>query len=360
MQLTAAGDPELVGVGGLLDPQGHVVQHLALQPLAQLPARDVFALFAGERRRIGLECHRDRRFIDSELRQCLDMLRVAERCRDSGRFNATERDNVARHRRLHLDSVKTFESQDLQHALLAHGSISIDHRNLLIALQRTPGDAADANRAHVARIVESRDLQLKGSVRVYRRQRHVLHNGLEKGLHVGADLIGFESGKSLKRRSVDHREVELFVGRTQPVEQVERLIEHPIRSSRFAIDLVDDNDRVETVGKRLACYIPRLRHRAFDRIDKKKHGVDHRQNALDFTTEVGMARGIDDIDPIAVPADRGVLRENRDAPLPLQIVRVENPVRHRGAGIERTRLLEQLVDERRLAVIDMRDDRDVT
>jgi hypothetical protein len=69
---------------------------------------------------------------------------------------------------------------------------------------------------------------------------------------------------------------------------------------------------------------------------------------------------VDDVDPVVAPADRRVLREDRDAALPLERVRVHDALRQRLARVERARLLQQLVDERRLAVVDVRDDRDVS
>ena len=73
-----------------------------------------------------------------------------------------------------------------------------------------------------------------------------------------------------------------------------------------------------------------------------------------------MPRCIDDVDAVVVPADRGVLREDRDASLALQGIRVHDPVRYDRTGRKGPGLLEKLVDQRRLAVVDVRDNRDVT
>ena len=56
---------------------------------------------------------------------------------------------------------------------------------------------------------------------------------------------------------------------------------------------------------------------------------------------------------------RRVLGENRDPLLTLEIVGVHHPVGDRLVGAERTGLLQERVDERRLAVVDVRDDGDV-
>ena len=72
-----------------------------------------------------------------------------------------------------------------------------------------------------------------------------------------------------------------------------------------------------------------------------------------------MAGGVDDIDLDPLVADRGVLGEDRDPALALQLVGVHDQGPG-GVGVaEDMGLLEQAVHEGRLAVIDVRDDRDV-
>ncbi len=83
------------------------------------------------------------------------------------------------------------------------------------------------------------------------------------------------------------------------------------------------------------------------------------KHALHFTTEVGVARGVDDIDAVILPAQRGVLGGDSDAAFLFQIVRVHDARAHLLVGGEGAGLLEQLVDERGLAVVDVRDNGDV-
>ena len=87
--------------------------------------------------------------------------------------------------------------------------------------------------------------------------------------------------------------------------------------------------------------------------------VDHRQPALDLATEVGVARRVDDVQLDVAVADRGVLREDRDALLALEIHRVHDAHGHVLTLPERAGLPQHRVDERRLAVVDVRDYRDV-
>ena len=89
-------------------------------------------------------------------------------------------------------------------------------------------------------------------------------------------------------------------------------------------------------------------------------GVDRDQILANGTVDAGVARemaeGVRLIDEIA---DGGVLREDGDAPLFLEVVRVHHPLVDLLIGPDRARLLEERIDERGLPVVDVGDDRDV-
>ena len=79
-----------------------------------------------------------------------------------------------------------------------------------------------------------------------------------------------------------------------------------------------------------------------------------------------MTRGVDHVDDdgavlrvLALVGDGGVLREDRDALLALEIVRVHDPIVDLGVRVEGVGLAQHGVDERGLAVVDVRDDCDV-
>ena len=65
---------------------------------------------------------------------------------------------------------------------------------------------------------------------------------------------------------------------------------------------------LEAEGQGLAGHEAGLGHRAFDRVDQQQHAVDHRQHALDLAAEVGVARGVDDVDVGVAVLDGAVLR----------------------------------------------------
>ena len=164
----------------------------------------------------------------------------------------------------------------------------------------------------------------------------------------------------MPRRGVDEREVgEVIVG-PEFEEQPEDLVEDLERPGVGAVDLVDDDHRQQPGLERLGKDEPGLGHRPLGGIDEDEGPVGHPQHPLHLAAEVGVAGGVDDVDLRPLPVNGDVLGEDRDPPLPLEVVGVEDPLAGELAGAELPALSQQAVDERRLAMIDVCDDGDVT
>ena len=136
-------------------------------------------------------------------------------------------------------------------------------------------------------------------------------------------------------------------------------VEHLPRPGVLPVDLVDHDDRLQADLERFLQDVLRLGHRPLDRVDQQQRAVGHVQDALDLAREVGVSRRVDDVDLDPAVYHGRVLRQDRDALLPLEVVRVEDQLADLLVGAEKPALLEHPVDQRRLAVVDVGDDRDV-
>ena len=372
MQLAAAGHEERIGVAGFLDAQRHVGQQLAHQAVADVARRHVLALAAGERRRVDLEIHRQRRLVHRDRRQRLGQVDRGQRRADRQVVDAGDEHDIAGAGALHGHAVQALEHEQLADASaswrLAVGKRRIDDGHLLPGNEHAAPDTTDAQPADVARIVERAHLKLQRSVDVSAGRRNLREDRLEQRPHVAAPLDGLracdiERRPAIQRGRVDDRKVELVVAGPQAIEQLERLVHDPLGARARAVDLVDDDDRSQALRQCLLGDESRLRHRPLDGIDQQQDAIDHPQHAFDLAAEVGVPRRIDDVDVhdavFVRIADGAVLREDRDAALALDVVAVHHPLADVLVLGERPRLHEQLVDERRLAVVDVRDDRDV-
>ena len=95
-------------------------------------------------------------------------------------------------------------------------------------------------------------------------------------------------------------------------------------------------------------------------IDDQKGSVHHFHDSFHFATEIGVARRIDDINPITVPLERGVFCANRNSFFALEVHRIHHPFLDFLVGTKSTGLAQQLIDQCGLTVINVRNDGNVT
>ena len=106
-------------------------------------------------------------------------------------------------------------------------------------------------------------------VLLYVGSGNVIDDGIEQRCYVTAADVSFRARITLQGRGVDDRKVELLVARAQSVEQLECLVEDPVRAGAVTVDFVDHDNRCEAVRKGLLGNKTCLWHRAVDRVDEQ-------------------------------------------------------------------------------------------
>ena len=125
------------------------------------------------------------------------------------------------------------------------------------------------------------------------------------------------------------------------------------------VDLVDDHDGGQAQGHGLFQHEPGLGHGAFHGVDEQQHAVDHGEDALHLAAEVGVARGIQDVDLDAAIDHGQVLGHDGDAALPLQVERVHQALLDHLVVAEDVGLADHGVHQGGLAVVHVGDDGDI-
>ncbi len=359
LQFAASGDFHGVLLVGLGDAQRDVALRLTQQAVANHPAGDLVAFGAGERGIVDAEHHREGRRIDRLRRQRLGHLGRADGVGDGGERQSGDRHDVAG---IAFVDRHAFEAAERQHlggaALLDQPAVAVDHLHRLIRLDRpgrdTPGDDA----AEIGIRLEDRAEHAERAV-VHLRRRDVLEDEIEQRRHRLLRAIDALRHPAFLGRAVEHGKVELLFGRVERGEQVEHLARDHLRAGVRPVDLVDGDDRPQPDLERLGDDELGLRQRPLGGIDEDDRAVHHVEDALDLAAEVGVAGGIDDVDPGVLPDDRGRLGEDRDPTLALEIIGVHCAFGDTLVLAEGTRLLQEAVDQRGLAMVDVGDDRDV-
>ena len=122
------------------------------------------------------------------------------------------------------------------------------------------------------------------------------------------------------------------------------------------VDLVDYDDNAMPELQCTAQHKTRLRHGAFRSINQQDNAVDHFQDAFHFPAEIGMPRGINNIDfGIAVPYGC-ILRHDRNAAFPFQIIGIHYAVHYFLIFSVYARLLQHFVDKGGLSVVNVGND----
>ena len=127
------------------------------------------------------------------------------------------------------------------------------------------------------------------------------------------------------------------------------------------VDLVDEDQRRDVEPLEGAEQERRLRLDALDRRDDEDRAVEHAEDALDLRDEVGVARGVDEVDREVADEERGDRGPDRDAAFALEVERVGLG----GAGVDAADVVdgaggeEESLGEGCLTGVDVREDSEI-
>ena len=287
------------------------------------------------------------------------MLGVGDGLADGDVRDAGQADDVAGSGLVDVDALQAVESKQLRHARRLQPAVELADRHGVAEADPAVEHAADGNAPEVVARVQVGHEDLERGLRIADRRRNRVDDRLEERAQVraGHGEVGRRGAGS--RVGVEDGEVQLPFRCVEVDEQVVDLVEHFAWPRVLAVDLVDGHDRRQAPLEGLAQHVSRPWQRSFRRVDEQQHAVDHRERPLDLAPEVGVARGVDDVDERVAVVERGVLREDGDAALALQVGVVERALRDPLVRAERAALRQKHVDERGLPVIDVRNDGDV-
>ena len=168
--------------------------------------------------------------------------------------------------------------------------------------------------------------------------------------------VGRQRRRAAAGARVENREVDLLLGRVEIDEQVVDLVQDFLERASGRSILLMTTIGVSRRSSALRSTNRVCGQRPLGRVDEQQHAVDHRERPLDFAAEIGVARRVDDIDEHVLVVDGGVLRQNRDAALALEVRVVHRALGDPLVRAEDAALVQQRVDQRGLAVVDVRDD----
>ena len=219
---------------------------------------------------------------------------------------------------------------------------------------------ADADAAHVLVVVDGADEDLGELLRVALGRRDVVHDGLEQRLHVHVAVIHRVSCPAAAGAGEDKGALQLAVVGLQIHQELQDLVHHLVRTGLGAVALVHADHHVQIQLQGFLQDEAGLGHGAFEGVHHQDDAVHHLQDALHLAAEIRVAGGVDNIDLDAVVMDGGVLGQDGDAALALNVIGVHDAVHQLLILAEHAGLTQQLVHQGGLAVVYVGDDCNVS
>ncbi len=366
LKFAAPGNLEGVLLVGLGDLHRDVGFGFAQKALADHPALHLVAVAAGQGAVVHRDGDGDGGRVDGLRRQGALGLQRADGIGHGGLGQAGHGDDIARRGLVDGLALEAAEGQQLAdpaafhlHALARQGADR--HAGNQLAGFHAAGEQAaqeriglDQNRQQLRRRVGAA-LRLGG--------RNVLDDHVEERGQILVLVLHLHHGPALLAAGVDVRKVKLLVVGADGGEEVEGVVQHLVRVGVRPVDLVEHHDGLQAQLQRLAEHELGLGHDAFLGVHQQQAAVHHAQDPLHLAAEVGVARGVDDVDSRlagrAVPEHRGGLGQDGDPALALLVVGVHGPFDVRLIGAEHAGLRQHLVHQGGLAMIDVGDDGDI-
>ena len=349
--------------GGIFHTQGNVLQQLALQAVTDLAAGDVLAFLAGKRGIVDGEGHLNGRIVDLNKGQRLNLAGVAHGVADGNIGQTGKGNNITGSGLLNGLAAVCLKVKQLGDAAghVQVGVVPVANLNSLANLDDTVLHAANAHAAHKVVVVHAGNQHLHRGFGFTLRRGNVLQDGIKQRLQVGAVFgVGpIIAGGAVTAGAEHHRAVQLLVGSAQVHQQVEDLVDDFLDAGIGTVDLVDGDNKAQILLQSLLQHETGLGHAALSSVHQQQNAVDHLQHALDLAAEVGVARGIDDIDLDTLVGAGAVLGQNGDAALTLDVTAVHDTLSHSLIVAESAALAQQGVHQRGLAVVNVSDDSDI-
>ena len=336
-------DVKVTGHIGVVDDDRYVATGLFDETVADLAGREKLALAACERRVIHANLHRNGGRIDLNERQRLTLFCVGECLTDEDVFKSADSNNVASRRFFDLDFFKPLMREDRCDFAFFFFTALVNTNNRLSQLHCATDDTTIGDSTQVIAVIEVRYQHAEEIHSRSRWRRDVLNDGLVKRLHAVSGFTHLIHRIALLGAGVDVREIELLVGGIELHEEFKNHVEHLVRTGVLAVDLIDNDDWLETVLHRLAKHEFGLGLRTIMRIHHQKHTVYHFHDALDLSAKIGVTGSIHDIDVVIFPTECGILGADGDALFSFQIHRIHHALVGFLIHAERAGMLEQLI-----------------
>ena len=263
-------------------------------------------LFTEEGRVVDHEEHRHGRLVDGNRRHGLWILQVADGVANLKLLQSDDGTDITAIDTLRAYMRHTLKGMQFLDLCLLQRTVTMSDGHLHTVLQLSTMYTTHGDTALIARIVERGDQHLRCTLYLLRSRNH-LDNLIQQISDIVGRRLPVLTHPAILGRTINHPEVELILGSVQREHQVEHHLIDLFRTAVGLIHLIDHHNRLQTDLQGLLQHEARLGHRTLKGIDEQQTAVGHVQHTLHLTTEIGVSRGINNINLRSFPIDADVL-----------------------------------------------------
>ena len=230
-------------------------------------------------------------------------------------------------------------------------TIVVAQDNALAGFHLAALHSAHANTAYIIIVINIGKQNLQRSVQFSLRGGHIFQNSLKQRGHILAGHSRIRGSVAVSAGGVNHRKLQLVIIRAQLNKQIQHLIHHFGRPGAGTVDLIHHNHRPLSQAKSLFQHKPGLGHTALKSVHQQQNAIHHHQDPLYLAAKIGVTGSIHNINFRILIHDRRIFRKNGNPALPLQIIGIHYPFRHRLVRPENTALPQHLIHQGGFAVV---------
>ena len=224
--------------------QGKVLVQFFHQTIIYMARCHELAVFPEKRRVIDRKQHRHRRFVDSNRRQRFRIIGIGNRFTDFKTFHTDNRTDITGLDSIYFRTPQPFEHVDFLDLRFHHRSVTLAKHDLLSFAQFATMHAPHSDTAYILGIVQ-RSNQHLGRAFQYLGFRNILDDSIQQSGNIFLRLFPIFRHPTLLGRTVDRREVELFLRCIKTEHQVEHHFLHLFRTTIRLVYLINDHNRFQ-------------------------------------------------------------------------------------------------------------------
>ena len=196
----------------------------------------------------------------------------------------------------------TFKSAQFLDFLSHHLAIALAERHFHAVGEFATVNTSHSDTTYIRIIVKRSDEHLWLAFHDF-WARDMLDDSVEHSVDIISRFVPIEAHPPLLSRAKHGWEVELVFSSVEVAHQFENGFLHLIWAAVWLIHLIDNHDRLQTNFNRFLKHEASLRHWTFKSINEQQTAVGHVEHTLHFTTEIGVSRGIYNVDFVTVVVD---------------------------------------------------------